>query len=457
MRSVRYLMLVLFSFLCVSTARAQESDLDMRAMISLIQKKPDAFSQEWDARRLARLDKYPADKREVEWQWASGLINYPYFHRRETGEAVRDDWAPKVAAIASIDFGDVSALKSPAFIELIGAWLHEEGGRLIKAQAEFKKGDNRWLRAKFALIEQAISNPVVKRFFLARELTTHIDDNGARHTAREIQTLEEVGAEHEQVKTYKSALVQEETMPDDHQIKTYRQVDGVDLQAHIFSPKHEANVAPAFIWFHGGSWEKGHWSHCPVLCRSLQAQGFVVVQVEYRTSQRFDGTPLDALSDAYAVIDWVRQHAKELGVNPMRIMTGGFSSGGALASQMAVLNHGKVKAGAYISGCYDPSADTWYSSVVSPITDPKTLSPLLKLDATSPPQIFFQAKDDEMCSYGGAQEMHRKLQALPKFSSLNSFEGGGHFFVFRSPEARERIKKEMAVFVRQLGWQVKND
>jgi len=189
-----------------------------------------------------------------------------------------------------------------------------------------------------------------------------------------------------------------------------------------------------------------------VLCRSLQAQGFVVIQVEYRTSQRFDGTPRDALADAYSVVDWAIKNAKTLHIDTQHIMTGGFSSGASLASQMAVLNNAKVQAGAYMSGCYDPSADSWYNTVIGKKTDTKKLSPLLMLDAKSAPQIFFHTKDDEMCSYQGASDMDNKLQALHIPHELVSFEQGGHFFVFASPEARERIKKHLTGFIQTLGW-----
>ena len=45
------------------------------------------------------------------------------------------------------------------------------------------------------------------------------------------------------------------------------------------------------------------------LPEALQNRGFTIVQVEYRTSQRFDGTPLNALADAYKAIDWTIANA----------------------------------------------------------------------------------------------------------------------------------------------------
>nr|WP_314858349.1 prolyl oligopeptidase family serine peptidase [uncultured Undibacterium sp.] len=119
---------------------------------------------------------------------------------------------------------------------------------------------------------------------------------------------------------------------------------------------------------------------------------------------------------------------------------------------MAVLNNAKVQAGAYVSGCYDPSVDSWYNTTIGNKADTKKLSPLLMLDANAPPQIFFHTKNDEMRAYQGASEMARKLQALNIQHELVSFDQGGHFFVFSSPEERERIKKHLAGFVQNLRW-----
>jgi len=287
---------------------------------------------------------------------------------------------------------------------------------------------------------------------MSKLLTEHIDENGAKNCGQLISVAERHGVDKAQLDAFRSALKHEEAPPEDHTAVTYQHIDGVDLQLHVYPVKDTANLSPAFIWFHGGSWSTGHWSYCPVLCRALQKQGFVVIQAEYRTSKRFDGTPLDALTDAYRAVDWTVEHASEFHIDRKKIMTGGFSSGGALAAQMAVLNHKKVSAGAYISAATDPSKDSWYTSVVANKRDPKQLSPLIMANALSSPQIFFHVKDDEMCAYQGAVDMSAKLSALGVQNRLVTFEQGGHFFVFRSAEDRQRIVTELQSFIKQIGW-----
>nr|WP_314857644.1 alpha/beta hydrolase [uncultured Undibacterium sp.] len=455
------------SVLPASQLRAQEAvveqqhDLSMRGMIRLVHEKPAQFNKIWTERRRSQertiSPKLSTTERttalqNVQWQWAAGLINYPYFHQRETGGSVAANWQPKRDAIKAIQFNDEASIEQSNFQLLIQAWLHDNAGQRVKQDPALQRGDNRWLRANFNALDTAISSHKVKSHFMSKLLAEHIDENGAKNVLPQILDAEKNGVAPEQITKFRAAYEQESQTPKDHVAYTYQNVDGVDLQLHVFPAKGDAKDAPVFIWFHGGSWSTGHWSYCPVVCRSLQNLGFVVVQVEYRTSQRFDGTPLNALADAERAIDWTIAHSSELHINPKKLMVGGFSSGGALASQMAVLNHTKVSAAAYMSGGFDPSKDTWYNSVVGPLRDPKQLSPLLMVNRGSPPQILFHAKDDEMCAYQDAQSLASKLTALEIPNRLVTFEQGGHFFVFKNPADRQRISTELTSFVEQLKW-----
>jgi acetyl esterase len=459
--------ILLHSSNAIASSQEIVPDLSMRGMIKIVRLSPEEFATSWDARRhdLGTKLSSQADSKEklaLQWQWASGLINYPFFHHRETGRAVPDDWAPRMAAIKSINFDDPSALASKEYIGLIDAWLHDQGSLLIKQHAEFRSGDNRWLRVKFSLLKKYMRNNELKRFFLQRELATHIDDNGARNLSEQIADLRNAGGDAQQLEKFNAAFDEENIEPKDHIARVYKTVDGVDLRVHLFQanklnqdvPVQDVPVqdAPVLLWFHGGSLEQGHWSHCPVVCRTMQSLGFVSVQVEYRTSQRFDGTPLDALSDAIDALDWVISHAKELQFDPKKIMTAGFSSGATLATQLAVLYSNKVRAAVATSGCFDPAVDSWYNSVVSPIRDPKKLSPLRMLDANSPPMILFHDQGDKMCSYIGAVEFRDAMKKNQIDTNLESFDAGGHFFPFMAPASRERIKSGLSAFAKRLNW-----
>ncbi len=438
-------------------AAPDASGLTQKAMIALVRLPPAEFVRVWGARRAtavaqlsARDDK--AARRDIEWRWAAGLIDYAYFHERETGEALPADWVPKRQALTFARRGDAAALNSAAYIQYLDAWLHDRSAALLVREPSFHTGDNRSLRANFAAIASLKADRAVTLYLLSKTLDTHVDDNGARGIGPQIKALAAAGGAPADIARLTGALADDEAPPTDHRALVYKTVDGVDLYAHVFPPKETTGPRPVLFWFHGGSWSTGHWSYCPVVCRAMQSQGFVVIQVEYRTSQRFDGTPLDALQDGRDVIAWAQSNAAVLGLDPKRMMTAGFSSGASLGSQLAVLDSDNIRGGAFISGCYEPAADSFYARKVSPITDPKRLSPLLRLDARSPPLALFHAKDDEMCPYPDAAAMADRAAALGVATRLYSFDGGGHFFVFGSPQVKDQIRQGLKTYVTMLGW-----
>ena len=65
--------------------------------------------------------------------------------------------------------------------------------------------------------------------------------------------------------------------------------------------------------------------------RFFADHGFVAFSAEYRVKSRNDATPFDCVEDGKSAIRWVRSHAKELGVDPDKIVAAGGSAGGHVA------------------------------------------------------------------------------------------------------------------------------
>ncbi len=461
----RAFLAILLGLLAIAASPASASDapppsgLSQQAMIAMVTLPPAAFVAQWNARRAAAEAARGTDHardNDIRWQWAAGLIDYPYFHQRETGRAVPAHWAPRQQALAQIGFRDGTALDSPAYRQLLDAWLHDRAGSLLSHKATLKTGDNRWLRARFMAILAQPADQRIRLHLMRQVLVTHVDDNGARHIEPQLRAFANAGGAAADLANLRAALAEETAPPTDHTAFAYRRFDGVDLYAHVFTPPSppagKQQPRPALLWFHGGSLDSGNWRHCPLVCRYMQSLGFVVIQVEYRTSQRFDGTPLDALSDARAVVRWARNNATRLGLDPARMMTAGFSSGGLLAAQLAVLPNRQVHGGAFISACYNPAGDKWYRGKVAPLVDPATLSPLLRLDASAPPMIMFHVSDDEMCPFADAVAMETRARAVGADAQLVPMGSGGHFFIFGSAPARDQIKARLSDYVQRLGW-----
>jgi acetyl esterase len=95
-------------------------------------------------------------------------------------------------------------------------------------------------------------------------------------------------------------------------------------------------AAPAFVSLHGGGWILGSARGTDLLCRRLASlTGLIVVSVDYRLApeHRFP-VPLE---DCYEALQWVVDHAVDLGVDVDDISIGGQSAGGNLAAGLALL------------------------------------------------------------------------------------------------------------------------
>jgi acetyl esterase len=105
-----------------------------------------------------------------------------------------------------------------------------------------------------------------------------------------------------------------------------------DVTVRIYRP-HRAQGA--IVWLHGGGFVMGDLdTEHPVAARVANGSGGVVISVGYRRApeHRFPA----ALDDAYAVLAWTAEHAGELGVDPARIVVGGYSAGAGLAAAVAL-------------------------------------------------------------------------------------------------------------------------
>ena len=117
-----------------------------------------------------------------------------------------------------------------------------------------------------------------------------------------------------------------------------REVWAGDVRALVYRPADDSATTAGLLWLHGGGYVMGRpevdHPHSSWLAKEL---GIVVVSVDYRLAPEH---PFPAgLDDASAALDWVHQHAVELGIDPRRIAVGGSSAGGGLAAALAQRAH----------------------------------------------------------------------------------------------------------------------
>lgn len=118
----------------------------------------------------------------------------------------------------------------------------------------------------------------------------------------------------------------------------YEQVKGTrsvrQLHMSVLVPRTN-ELKPAIIYFPGGGFMTADRDKFIEMRMALAEAGFVVAAAEYRTIPDIFPAPV---VDAKAAVRYLRQHAKEYGVDPKRIGILGDSSGGWLAQMLGMTN-----------------------------------------------------------------------------------------------------------------------
>ncbi|MFO0929648.1 MAG: alpha/beta hydrolase [Gemmataceae bacterium] len=96
-----------------------------------------------------------------------------------------------------------------------------------------------------------------------------------------------------------------------------------------------AGRRPLLVYYHGGGWSLGSIATYDSLCRGLaRLSGAAVLSVDYRLAPEF---PFPAgLEDAHLALEWAYRNADLLAVDRDRLVVGGDSAGGNLATVVAM-------------------------------------------------------------------------------------------------------------------------
>ncbi len=211
----------------------------------------------------------------------------------------------------------------------------------------------------------------------------------------------------------------------------YKKTPQGDLYLYLLRPLNKSDKPlPAIVDFHGGSWVGGSVDMLISSSAWFRDHGMIAITVDYRLKSRHGTTPLECIEDAKSAIRYVRTHAKELGVDPDRIVASGGSAGGHIAA-CTVLEGGDA-AGDDLSTSSKPNALTLHNPVLGEgfgkefFAAHPEFSPVLNVRKGWPPTILSNGTKDNAALYETAVKFNRLMNEAGNTCELITIKDAGH-------------------------------
>jgi acetyl esterase/lipase len=216
----------------------------------------------------------------------------------------------------------------------------------------------------------------------------------------------------------------------------YKTTPQGELCLHVFDCGSGRN-RPAIVFFFGGGWVGGSVEQFFPHCRHLASLGMVAISAEYRIRSKHGTTPFECVADGKSAVRYMRQHAKELGIGPDRIIAAGGSAGGHVAACTATIQrYDEQTEDSSIAST--PNALVLFNPVIDTTKkgygakrfsgDPTVLSPVHHVRKGLPPTIIFHGTADTTVPFENVERFGRMMHDAGNTCTLVPFEGKKHGF-----------------------------
>lgn len=225
--------------------------------------------------------------------------------------------------------------------------------------------------------------------------------------------------------------------------------DTVEMHLNIYNPNKlkKKDPVPVIIYFFGGAFIHGSPGQFEEHCKYFASRGIVAITADYRVISRNKGNAVNCIYDAKSAVRYVREHAKELNIDPNKIIVAGGSAGAFLALETAVddTKWQDPTDNAAISS--KPNALVLLNPVVNAMEhkfriekfkdDEKApdseshageLNPLTHIQPGMPPIIVFHGTADKISGFQYVQQFCDDYEKAGNRADMHAYQGMKHGF-----------------------------
>jgi acetyl esterase/lipase len=226
------------------------------------------------------------------------------------------------------------------------------------------------------------------------------------------------------------------TPVDNKTITVFKTTPQGDLKMNLYFPKDwkSTDRRPAIVFFFGGGFVTGTPAQFTTKAEYFASRGMVAATAEYRIGNKHHTPPEKCIEDAKSAVRWLRVNARNLGVDPTRVVAAGGSAGGTDAA-FAAYNTSYEPDGEDMSVSSKPDALVLYNPALG-FVDTTNLPPeqmklqdfitAWKVTKGGPPAILFFGTDDNLLA--GARIFVQKMIAAGNRAELYTAAGQKHGF-----------------------------
>ena len=211
----------------------------------------------------------------------------------------------------------------------------------------------------------------------------------------------------------------------------YKNTPQEALYLYLLRPLGKSEKAlPAIVYFTGGGWVNGNVEDQIPNAAWFRDHGMIGIEADYRVKSRHGTSPVECIQDAKSAMRYVRAHAKELGIDPNRIIAAGGSAGGHLAACTFI--DGGEAIGEDLTISSKPNALVLHNPVLGEgfgkefFDEHPEFSPILHIKKGWPPTILSNGTKDNTTPIEFAEKFTRLMINAGNICELISVKDADH-------------------------------